>query len=292
MKYLNRRDFLYTGAVGIAGLATLPNLAFTASEGIDTVKLGNSGLNVSRVALGTGSHGWKRVSNQTKLGTEKFVELTRYCYDRGIRFLDTADMYGSHPFAGAALKVLPREKVTILTKVMVHNHDWYKTEPFDISLDRFRKELGTDYIDILLLHCMVNGKWTTEFKQYMDALSEAKSKGIVKAVGISCHNMDAMKEAAVNPWVDVLLARINHHGAKMDGTPDEVMQVLKTAKLNGKGVMGMKVFGCGELTTDEAREKSLQYVLKSGNVHCMTLGLESTEQVDDAVSRVMRIVRS
>jgi aryl-alcohol dehydrogenase-like predicted oxidoreductase len=292
MKYLNRRDFLYTGAVGITGLATLPNLAFSVSENVDTVKLGNSGLNVSRVALGTGSYGWKRVSNQTKLGTEKFVELTRYCFDRGIRFLDTADMYGSHPFAKEALKVLPREKVTVLTKVMVHNHDWYKTEPFDVSLDRFRKELGTDYIDILLLHCMVNGKWTTEFKSYMDALSEAKSKGIVKAVGISCHNMDAMKEAAVNPWVDVLLARINHFGAKMDATPEEVMQVLKTAKLNGKGVIGMKVFGCGELTNDEAREKSLQYVIKSGNVHCMTLGLESREQVDDAVNRVMRIVKS
>ena len=101
-----------------------------------------------------------------------------------------------------------------------------------------------------------------------------------------------MDEAASNPWVDVLLARINNKGFKMDGTPDEVMTVLETARKNGKGVIGMKVFGMGDLIKDDQREKSLNYVIKSGNVHCMTLGLESKEQVDDAVSRVMRIATS
>lgn len=293
MKKLNRREFIFTGAAGMAGLAAVSGVKYAAPATIDKVKLGNSGLSVSRVALGTGSHGWKHASNQTRLGTKGFVDLVQYCYDRGISFLDTADMYGSHPFAGEVFKILPREKFTLLTKVMVYKHqDWYTPEPFNISLDRFRKELGTDYIDILLLHCMVNGNWTVEYKQYMDALSEAKSKGIIKAIGISCHNLDAMKEAAKNPWVDVLLARINHGQAKMDGTPAEVMQVLETAKANGKGIIGMKIFGCGDLVKDEDREKSLQYVLKSGNVHSMTLGMESKEQVDDAVNRVMRIVKS
>jgi predicted aldo/keto reductase-like oxidoreductase len=101
-----------------------------------------------------------------------------------------------------------------------------------------------------------------------------------------------MLEAATNPWVDVLLARINHQGAKMDGAPDKVMQVLETARKNGKGVIGMKIFGYGELVQESEREKSLNYVIKSGNVHCMTLGMDSKEQVDDAVSRVMRIAKS
>ncbi len=298
MKKTNRRIFLQKGVAGLAGLAAISSgLKASGSVSpvstIDKVKLGNTGLTVSRVALGTGSGGWKKASNQTRLGMTKFVELSEYAYDKGIQFFDTADMYGSHPYVNEALKVVPREKVSILTKVMTYNHEgWYKTEPFQTSIDRFRKEIGTDYLDILLLHCMMNDKWSDEYRQYMDDLSKAKEKGIIKAVGVSCHDFDAMAAAASNPWVDVLLARINHQGPKMDGTPDKVMKVLETARKNGKGVIGMKVFGMGDLIKDEQREKSLNYVIKSGNVHCMTLGLETKQQVDDAVSRVMRIANS
>jgi aryl-alcohol dehydrogenase-like predicted oxidoreductase len=298
MKKTSRREFLQTGAAGLAGFAALSSglagydFAPSAST-IDKVSLGKTGLSVPRVALGTGSGGWEKVSNQTRLGVKKFVELSQYAYEKGIRFFDTADMYGSHTYVREALKVIPRDKVTILTKVMTYDQEgWYKAEPFQSSLDRFRKEIGTDYFDIFLMHCMVNGQWPTEYRKYMDDLSKAKEKGIIKSVGISCHNLDAMIEAANNPWVDVLLARINHHGSKMDGTPEKIMKVLETARLNGKGVIGMKVFGMGDLIKDDQREKSLNYVIRSGNVHCMTLGLESKEQVDDAVSRVMRIANS
>jgi aryl-alcohol dehydrogenase-like predicted oxidoreductase len=298
MRKTTRREFIQTSVAGIAGLAALStglkNIGSSPADlTIDKVKLGNSGLMVPRVALGTGSGGWKNESNQTRLGTKKFVELSQHAYDRGIRFFDTADMYGSHEYVREALKVIPRDKVTILTKVMVYDQEgWYKVEPFQTSLDRFRKEVGTEYFDIFLLHCMMNGQWSTEYRNFMDGLSRAKEKGIVRTVGISCHNIDAMIEAANNPWVDVLLARINHQGPKMDGTPDQIMKVLETARKNGKGVIGMKVFGMGELIQEDQREKSLNYVIKSGNVHCMTLGMESREQVDDAVSRVMRIAKS
>ncbi len=298
MKKTNRREFIQTSAAGLAGLAVfstgMKGMGYAPAAGtIDKVKLGSTGITVSRVALGTGSAGWKNESNQTKLGMKKFVELSQYAYDRGIKFFDTADMYGSHTYVREALKVIPRENVTILTKVMTYGHEgWYNVEPFETSLDRFRKEIGTEYFDIFLMHCMVNGQWPTEYRKYMDGLSKAKEKGIIKTVGVSCHDMDAMVEAASNPWVDVLLARINHQGPKMDGTPDQVMKVLETARKNGKGVIGMKVFGMGDLIHEDQREKSLKYVIGSGNVHCMTLGLESREQVDDAVNRVMRIAAS
>jgi aryl-alcohol dehydrogenase-like predicted oxidoreductase len=299
MTKYNRRAFLFKSAAGIACASAMSTiiprstLGASKTETVDMVALGNSGLKVSRIAFGTGSKGWKKESDQTRLGMKKFVELSQYCYDKGIRFFDTADVYGSHAYVGEALKILPREKVTLLTKVMTYNHEGrYQTEPFEKSFDRFRKELGTDYVDIFLMHYMINGQWPTEYKSYMDALSEAKQKGLIKTVGISCHSLDAMLEAATNPWVDVLLARINHQGAKMDGAPDKVMQVLETARKNGKGVIGMKIFGCGELVQESEREKSLNYVIKSGNVHCMTLGMDSKEQVDDAVSRVMRIAKS
>lgn len=298
MKKTTRREFLQTSAAGLAGLAAISagmkDYDFSPSaETIDKVKLGNTGLTISRVALGTGSAGWQNVSNQTRLGYKGFVELAQHAYDRGIHFFDTADMYGSHEYVREALKVIPRDKVSILTKVMVYDQEgWYKKEPFQTSIDRFRSEVNTDYFDIFLLHCMTNGQWSTEYRNYMDEVSKAKEKGILKTVGISCHDLEAMKNAASNPWVDVLLARINNKGPKMDGTPEEVMKVLETARKNGKGVIAMKVFGMGELIKDDQREASLKYVIKSGNVHCMTLGLENKAQIDDAVSRVMRIARS
>jgi aryl-alcohol dehydrogenase-like predicted oxidoreductase len=299
MTKLDRRAFLTKSAAGIAVATAVPALfsnsaiGVTKAETIDRVKLGDTGLKVSRIAFGTGTRGWKRESNQTRIGMKEFVGLSQYCYDKGIRFFDTADMYGSHTYVAEALKHLPREKITLLTKVMVYNQEgWYEKEPFSKSFDRFRKELNTDYFDIFLMHCMTKGDWSTEYKSHMDGLSEAKQQGLIKAVGVSCHNFDAMIDAASNPWVDVILARINPKSIRMDGTPEKVMEVLETARKNGKGIIGMKIFGCGELVKDDEREQSLNYVIKSGNVHCMTLGLENREHVDDAISRVMRISRS
>lgn len=298
MTKLDRRAFLAKSAAGIAVATAIPTLftnpaaGVTKAETVDRVRLGNTGLKVSRIAFGTGTRGWKRESNQTRIGLKEFVGLSHYCYDKGIRFFDTADMYGSHTYVAEALKLLPREKITLLTKVMVYNQQgWYEKEPFSTSFDRFRKELNTDYFDIFLMHCMTKGDWSNEYKSHMDGLSEAKQKGLIKAVGVSCHNFDAMIDAASNPWVDVILARINPKSIRMDGTPEKVMEVLETARKNGKGIIGMKIFGCGELVKDDEREQSLNYVIKSGNVHCMTLGLENREHVDDAISRVMRIAK-
>ena len=299
MKTINRRNFIQTGVKGVAGAVALTsgfaNLSFTPAgkAEIDVVDLGKTGMKIPRLALGTGSFGWKFTSQQKKLGEEKFMQLAKHAYDRGIRFFDTADMYGTHELVGKALKMFPRENVTLLSKIMVYQQgEWYTPEPFQKSIDRFRKELNTDYIDILLLHCMVNSEWPDEYKRYMDAYSEAKEKGIIRKVGLSCHDKGALQIAAESDWADVILARINHNGARMDGNPEEIMPILAKAKQNGKGVLGMKIFGCGQLADEQEREKSLNYVLKSKNVDSMTIGFDSTEQLDDAVERIYRIVNS
>lgn len=299
MKNIDRRKFIQESALGLAGtmVATsgLAGLSFKpiSKVKIDIVNLGETGMKVPRLALGTGSKGWKHTSNQKELGEEKFAQLAQHAYDRGARFFETADMYGTHELVGKALKKVPRENVTVLSKIMVYQHQgWYTPEPFQKSIDRFRKELGTDYIDILLLHCMVNSEWTDEYKRYMDAYSEAKQKGIIKKVGLSCHDIGALKVAAESPWADVVQARINNNGARMDGSPADIMQVLQKAKENGKGVIGMKIFGCGELVTDEQRQQSLNYVVKSKNVDCMTIGFESIKQIDDTIERIMQLAGS
>ena len=245
---------------------------------------------VPRLALGTGTHGGNQSSDMTRMGINNWIKIAQHAYDHGITFYDVADSYGSHQNVKEILKIVPREKATVLSKIWTRPESWNKDTPAK-TIDRFRKETGSDYFDILLLHCMTNGKWQEEKKAYIDALSEAKQKGIVKAVGLSCHSFDALRVAASDPWVDVILARINPEGVIMDNHPDEVMAVLKEAHDNGKGIIGMKIFGEGKLVHENQREKSLKYAINSKNVDCMTIGFTSVEQVDDALARVIRIVR-
>ena len=294
MEQMNRRKFIKTGAIGLAGLSVLrsgrANVNPAHITTVDRLQLGNSGLSVSRIAMGTGTHGYNKSSDQTRSGMDNFRRLVHHAYERVIRFYDMAEGYGSMPFVGEAVKTLPRENITLLTKMWTQEDGSEKTEPVSENINRYLRELGTDYIDILLMHCMTSGDWSKTRTHYMDAFSKAKQDGILRAVGVSCHNIDALREASVNPWVDVLMARINPFGTLMDGTPDEVKTILATAKENGKGVIGMKIFGEGKHVSDDEREKSIRFALTEGNVHCMTLGLISIAQMDDAIERVMGVV--
>ena len=296
MEKMNRRNFIRTGAVGLAGMTVLQsglanvNLKLQQNAVVDKVKLGNSGLTVPRIAMGTGSKGSNRSSNQTRLGMDNFVKLAHHAYERGLRFYDTAESYGSMPFVGEAIKTLPRENITVLSKVYAREDGSNNLEPVANALDRFRKELGIEYIDILLMHYVTAGGWSKTRTHYMDGLSKAKQDGIVKAVGISCHNIDALREAAVSPWIDVIMARINPFGTNMDDSPDVVKKALATAIENGKGIIGMKIFGEGVHVKDDEREQSIRFALNEVNLHCMTLGFESISQMDDAIDRVMKNV--
>jgi predicted aldo/keto reductase-like oxidoreductase len=292
MNPISRRHFIQAGLIGAAAITTgFNNLAYAASKNsvIDKVKLGKTGLVVPRLAMGTGSHGGNQSSDMTRMGIENWLKIARYANERGMNFYDAADLYGSHQNVKEILKEVPREKAILLSKIWTRNEPWNQDSPSK-TIDRFRKETGSDYFDILLLHCMTNNKWQEDKKPYIEALSEAKQKGIVKTVGLSCHSFDALKVAAEDPWVDVILARINSEGLIMDASPEEVMAVLKKAHDSGKGVIGMKIFGEGKMTDGTRRQKSLEYVIGSGNVDCMTIGISSQEQVDEAVTRIMSIV--
>jgi predicted aldo/keto reductase-like oxidoreductase len=291
---MDRRKFIRTGVAGVASLTVIGSgLSCETSSGIvDKVRLGKSGLRVSRIAMGTGTVGYNKASNQTRLGMEKFVNLAHHAYEKGIRFYDMADGYGSQPFVGEAIKTLPRDKITLMTKIWTQPDGSENVSNVREIIDRCRKEAGVEYFDILLMHCIMQGNWHETRKHYMDAFSKAKEEGITKAIGISCHNIDALVEAAVNPWVDVVLARINPFGTHLDAAPVVVNEILAKAQKNGKGVIGMKIFGEGKHISENEREQSINYVVTQGNVHCVTLGLESESQMDDAIERVMRNVKS
>jgi len=291
---MKRRDFIKTGFAGLAGITVLQtgfahvNPYLPPDKMVDLVPLGKSGLMVSRIAMGTGTKGGNKSSNFTRMGVEKFVKLAHHAYERGIRFYDTADSYGTMPSVGEAIKSFPREKITILSKIWTQEDGSENLPSVAEQIDRFRRELGVDYIDIVLMHCLMRGGWSANRKHFMDGLSKAKQAGIIKAIGMSSHNKDALLEAATNPWVEVIMARINPFGTNMDGSPDEIKPILATAKANGKGIIGMKIFGEGVHVKDDEREKSIRYAFKEGSVCCVTLGMETNEEMDDAIIRVMR----
>ena len=285
---MKRREFLHTAAYGVgaawlgskltARAFALPELTqkFTAS---DTVVLGSTGIQTSRLAMGTGTSGVWHHSHQTALGLKGLSDLLLNGYDHGLRFFDTADGYGSHPHVAEALKHVPREKVTIMTK-----SDTRDPAGMRADLDRYRKELGTDYIDILLIHCVTEGDWTERYKGIMDVLSEAKQKGVIRTHGCSCHSIEALRAAAASPWVEIDLARINPVGAYTDADPNTVVSVLKQMKASGKAVLGMKILGAGKLR--HKVDESLQFALSLDCVDCFTIGSESRAEMLDLVNKI------
>lgn len=255
-----------------------------------TVKLGDTGLTVPILAMGTGTVGWGGTSNQTKLGIEKFVEIANNAYQRGIKFYDMAEAYGSHRFVAEAIKDLPRNELTLLTKIA--STSGLSESDTRRKIDTFCQEVGTDYFDIVLMHYITSGGWQSSRKGAMNGLSRAKKEGQVKTVGVSCHSLNALREAAESPWVDVILARINPFQSHMDGAPEIINETLGVAKRNGKGVIGMKIFGEGTRVKDKEREESLRFALTEANIHCMTIGFETIGQMNDAIERISRIQKS
>ena len=281
---LDRRQFLGQSAVALGAAAIAAGSMRAAGRTVtgpgDLVTLGRSGVKTSLLGIGTGSHGVGRSSNQLKLGQEKFNKLLSHAFDRGIRYIDTADQYGSHIFVREAIKTLklPREKLFIQTKTRAQTADVAKAD-----LDRFREELGTDYIDSLLMHCMMKGSWPTDMRPVMDVLDNAKAQRKVKAVGVSCHGMAPLQAATTVDWIDIDLARINPVGvkARMDGTPEEVVPCLRAMHDKGKGILGMKILGEGTFKQPEEKRKSLEFVLGLGCVDAFVIGFEKPEQIDE-----------
>jgi aryl-alcohol dehydrogenase-like predicted oxidoreductase len=289
---LNRRQFLERSAAAASALL-LTSCSWPQSQAaakrtaVDQVALGNTGLKLSRLGFGTGSNSG---NVQYGLGQETFNRLIRYAYDQGITYFDCAQSYRTFEWMGGAIKGLPREKLFIQSKV--------PGQPDQVlaAIDHHRKVFDTDYIDSLLIHCMVKDGWTDEWKRIMDAFDKAKQKKWIRAKGVSCHSLPALRAATASNWTEVHLVRVNPQANHIDGmdpswdkpghdlTP--VLAELKTMRAKGRGVIGMKIIGNGEFTQPEDREKSIRFAMSRPELDAVVIGFKNTAEIDEAIRRM------
>jgi aryl-alcohol dehydrogenase-like predicted oxidoreductase len=293
MSRTTRRDFLAAtfGAAALTRLGAQPAKRLAT----DWVTLGKGNVKVTRLALGTGTMGGRV---QRELGQEGFTRLVRHAYDRGIRFFETAERYRGMPeMLGIALKGLPRESYALM-----HKYGTPASGDPAPKIDDFRRQLQTEYIDILLLHCLRPPTWENDYRSLQDGFSEAKSKKVILAHGASVHGLPALRTIPGNKWLDLLLMRTNHNGTKMD-TPDQrdvdapgnVEEVTAHAKRihgQGMGVIGMKLCGEGQFTKAEDREAAMKYVMNLGAVDAVTIGFKSPAEIDEAIDRMNRVMNA
>ncbi len=300
---LSRRQFIQTSAVAGAALLSpwsgLNSFAATttssARTAVDQVTLGKTGIKLSRLGFGTGSNNGE---DQAALGKDGFIKLIHYAYDQGITYLDCAQAYSTFEWIGDAIKGLPREKLFIQSKV--------PGRPADILavIDHHRKVFNTDYVDSLLIHCMVKNEWTDDMKRIMDGFNTAKEKQWIRAKGVSCHSLPALRTATASDWTEVHLVRVNPQGKRMDGEAEEVwnnddpthdvapvLAQIKNAHAKGRGVIGMKIIGNGQFVNAEDREKSIRFAMACKDIDAIVIGFTSQAQIDEAIERMNRALK-
>lgn len=291
VRVITRREFIERSAAMAAGVLLAPMAAWAAKKtAVDQVPLGKTGLKVSRLGIGIGTNSGRV---QQELGQEGLNRLIRYAYDQGLTYIDIARSYRTHTMLGEAIKGLPREKLFIQTKI-----GGRPEKPFE-DIDGCRKTYGVDYIDSVLVHCTITPNWEEERKRVMDALAEAKDKKMIRAHGVSCHSLPALKRAVELDWVDVHLVRVNPQGAHMDTADIKswnaasnashvpgVMEQLKLMRAKGRGIIGMKIIGNGDFTNPEDREKSIRFAMQPGLLDCVTIGFKSPAEIDEAIQRM------
>ncbi|MEN3336079.1 MAG: 1-deoxyxylulose-5-phosphate synthase [Blastocatellia bacterium] len=294
MDKLSRRNFIALTATGTLGAGVLAGRGLradapgeavsfvvdpTIKNPTDKVRLGKTDLKISLVGIGTGTNGWNRQSNQTRLGQESFTRLIRHAHDSGITFFDLADQYGSNPYFSRAMQGVARDRYVIQTKTNSRDPQAARQD-----IDRFLRELGTDHIDVLIVHCVTEADWTTRYRGVMDVMEEAKQKGKIRAHGVTCHSYEALQAAAASAWVDTNQVRWNARAAHADADVDTLRKLFAGMRGKGQGMVGMKVVGQGDIVrgADASSPAScFRFQIESGVVDAFVVGVEKLEHIDE-----------
>ena len=232
--------------------------------------LGRTGISVSRICFGS----LTMAPLQGNYAVDRAAEVMAYAFSRGINFVDGAQLYRVYPQIRAALKRYPRgDDIRICSKAYIWTADMARE-----AVDEARRELDRDVIDIFMLHEQESISTVRGHREALDMLYTLKSRGVIRAVGLSCHHVAAV-DAAAALGLDVVFPLINVDGwGIVDGTRAQMERAIARASAAGLGVMAMKVFGGGNLHHKPA--ECLAYAFAQENLDSIALGMQSEDEVD------------
>lgn len=209
---------------------------------------------------------------QKDMSPEEGARLLIHAYERGVRFLDTADLYGTYPHIRMALKQAP--EYVISTKAYC-----YDRKTTQEALERAFRGVGRDYIDLFMLHEQESLYTLRGHEEALVFLSEQREKGHIGAVGVSTHFVDCVRAAARFPEIQVVHPLINYAGVGIQGGRREDMEAsISHARTSGIGIFAMKPLGGGHLIADN--RAALEYARTSPLLDSVAIGMQSIEEID------------
>ena len=226
---------------------------------MEYVRLGNSGLKVSRICLGTMSFGTPGVLFPWCISYEESEAIVKECLDNGINFFDTANIYSngeSEEFLGKALKkYAKREEVVIATKFSGNMNRDAKVNTYGASrklifdeVEKSLKRLGTDYIDLYILHSFDEN---TPVEETMEALNDLVRMGKVRYIGASIMKpwqFAKMQYCAVAYGWSKFISLHNTHNIFHRDDEKELFPMLEDMKVS---LTAYKVLSGGRLSRNE-----------------------------------------
>lgn len=240
---------------------------------MNRIKLGNTDIEVSRLCFGS----LTMTPFQANLPIEEGAELIQYAYSKGINFIDTAEIYENYNYIKEALKGINRQDYVIATKCYAYTKDMAKE-----SLEFALKELGTDYIDIFMLHEQESIHTLRGHQEAIEYFLEAKKMGKIRAIGISTHRVEGVLGGIICDYIDIIHPIVNIEGIGIqDGNIEDMLSVIKRANEKGKGIYSMKPLGGGHLIPKA--QEAFNFVRNIPYIHSIAIGMQSKEEIDSNI---------
>ena len=231
-------------------------------------QLGRSGLTVSQMCFGT----LTMSPLQRNLTPEEGARLLVHAYERGVRFLDTADLYGTYPHIHLALRDAP--DYVISTKAYC-----WDGKTAQAALERAYAGVGRDYIDLFMLHEQESLYTLRGHEEALVYLARQKELGHIGAVGVSTHFIACVKAAPRFGMIDVIHPLINVEGIGIqDGSREDMEVAIEAARARGIGIFAMKPLGGGHLIASS--REALEYAVNSPLLDAVAIGMQSVEEID------------
>ena len=235
---------------------------------VERGKIGARGPVASRLLFGTLTMG----PSQRDLPPERGGELICYAAEKGIDFLDTAEYYHTYPHVKEALKVKPN--LVVCTKSYAYDRDGAKR-----SVELAQEGIGREYIDIFLMHEQESEMTMRGHREAFDYYRDMRAAGVIGAIGVSTHYVNAARYAVRYPDLDILFPIINYRGLGIvDGTREEMEQAIFAAHSAGIGVLAMKALGGGHMI--EQREEAFRYIRALPGIDAVAVGMQSEAEID------------